>query len=98
MCLNHEVVVLQPQTVTDTYLGSVTMLNNFILAPTAPPVSTVSRSVLIHSSILPPPHQQPFVTVAPLCQTCYPPPFLAQNAVHVWKSYVFVCILLFVLC
>ena len=82
VCPNHEVVVFQPRTVTATSLGSGAMLNNFILAPTAPPVSTVSGSVLIPFSILPPPHQYPFFVVASLCRTRSPPPLPARNAFH----------------
>ena len=41
VCPNHEVVVFQPQKVTATYLESIAIVNNFILAPTTPPVSTV---------------------------------------------------------
>ena len=52
---NHEVVVFQPRTVTATYLGSAAIVNNFILASPAPPVSIVSGSFYIPSSSYVPP-------------------------------------------
>ena len=82
VCPNYEVVVFQPWTVTATYLGSVAIFNNFILAPPAPPVSTVSGYFYITSSSYRPPHQQPFVIITPLCSTCYPTPLLERSSVH----------------
>ena len=44
VCMNHDVMVFQPRTFPATYLGSITIFNNFILAPPSPPVSAVSGS------------------------------------------------------
>ena len=41
VCTNNEVVVFQPWTETKTYLGSVAIVNNFVLALPSPPASTV---------------------------------------------------------
>ena len=43
-CLNHKVVVFEYWKVTATYIGSITILNKFILSHPNPPLSTVSGS------------------------------------------------------
>ena len=42
LCPNYEVVLFQPCTLTAKYLGPITIFSTFIIAPTAPPFSTVS--------------------------------------------------------
>ena len=54
VCLNYEVVVFQPRTVTPPHLGSVANVTNFIFIPPAPPDSTVFLDYSCLYSILTP--------------------------------------------
>ena len=82
VCSNHEVVVLQPLKVITYYLGSVVIVNNFILAPPAPPISTVSGSFYIPSSSYHHPHHRALVVLTPLCSTHSPLPLLERGSAH----------------
>ena len=82
VCTNHEVVVSKPRTVNSMYLDSIAIINNFIIVPPDPPVSTVSGSFYITSSSYRPPNQKLFVFVTPIYITHSPLPILAWSTVQ----------------
>ena len=82
VCINYEVVVFQPRTVTPPHLGSITNFTNFIYIPPAPPDSTIFWIVLV----LPPSYPLPPAAVHRLILisvcTHFPPPLLSKSAAH----------------
>ena len=82
VCLNHEVVVFQPCTVTPPHLGSIAIVTTFIYSPSAPPDSTIFLYHYFPSSILPLPPSSAVHRCIPIPICTHSPPLPERSAAH----------------
>ena len=82
--LNHEVAVLQPQTGNALDLGPIAIIKTFILVFPCPTHFNRFKDLsFFTSTIIPPPHQSPFIVVAYLYVAPASPTLLSLSKVAI---------------